>query len=372
MISRFISSASIEWVRQLDLGDHDFSHFPAFTKLSAHEEGGESTAFFAEADGASLLIPLILRRVFDPVSLAATPYLDASSAYGYASPLLRSDGGRCDEFLELGLRDFVDGLRDRGVAAAFIRLHPLLSFPIDALDQIGHVVHHGDTVSIDLGLSEEEIWARTSGFHRKSIRRAERLGYAATMDTEWRHFDDFVAIYQETMARVGAAPFYRFSREYFLRLREALGTSAHLCVVHVNGEIAAAGLVTEVCGIVQMFLGGSRREFLPHSPAKVMENFIRYWAKARGNRWYHLGGGAGASNDSLFKFKLGFSPLTHPYRTLRVIADADVYDRLVRRWEGRAGMPADGVDGFFPAYRKPFPTPDGGPEGAPIRKAKSP
>jgi hypothetical protein len=131
--------------------------------------------------------------------------------------------------------------------------------------------------------------------------------------------------------------------------------SAHLCVVETKGDVAAAGLVTEVCGVAQTFLAGSRLEFLAHSPAKVMENFVRYWAKARGNRWYHLGGGAGALNDSLFQFKLGFSPITHPYMTWRVVADRDAYARLVRQWESRAGVPADGPGGFFPAYRKPLP-----------------
>lgn len=120
----------------------------------------------------------------------------------------------------------------------------------------------------------------------------------------------------------------------------------------IKGKVVAAGLVTEVCGIVQSFLAGSRNEFLRHSPAKVMENFVRYWAKARGSHWYHLGGGLGASSDSLFQFKLGFSPLTHPYRprsrlrgaTLpkRVIADAEAYLRLVRQWESLAVVPADG------------------------------
>ncbi len=355
MIARLISTASIDWARQLDSGDHDFGHLPEFAELSAREEGGDATAFFAEVDGARLLIPLILRRVVDQVSLAPTPYLDATSAYGYPSPLIRSRRGSCDDFLEGSLDAFVDALRHRGIIAAFIRLHPLLTFPIEALGRVGDVVHHGDTVSIDLALSEEEIWLNTSGFHRSSIQRAERLGYVAKMDTEWRHFDTFVAIYHETMTRVGAAPFYRFSREYFVDLRKALGDSAHLCVVDAKGEVAAAGLVTEVCGIVQMFLAGSRHEFLPHSPAKVMENFVRFWAKARGNRWYHLGGGVGASNDSLFQFKLGFSPLTHPYLTWRVIADREAYVRLVRQWEYHAGVTADGPGGFFPAYRKPLP-----------------
>ncbi|MBA3403868.1 MAG: GNAT family N-acetyltransferase, partial [Gemmatimonadaceae bacterium] len=273
------------------------------TELSAREVGGEATAFFSEAEGVRLLIPLIVRRVIGQVADASTAPLDATSPYGYPSPLLSSHAGSSDDSMERGLLAFVSGLRQRGIVAAFVRLHPLLSFPIETLTRVGEVVRHGDTVSVDLALSDEEIWAATSGFHRKSIQNAERLGYAARMDPDWAQFDQFVEIYLQTMSRVGAAQFYRFSREYLVALRQALGDKAHLCVVETKGVVAAAGLVTEVGGIVQIFLAGSRHEFLPHSPAKVMENFVRYWAKARGNRWFHLGGGVGASNDSLFQFK---------------------------------------------------------------------
>jgi hypothetical protein len=150
---------------------------------------------------------MILRSVVDQVTLAPTPYLDATSAYGYPSPLLWSHGDSGDDFLEQSLDAFVDGLRQRGITAAFIRLHPLLSFPVETLKRVGHVVHHGETVSVDLSLSDEEIWRKTSGFHRNSIQPAQRLGYVARMDKEWDRFDTFVAIYQETMGRVAAAPF---------------------------------------------------------------------------------------------------------------------------------------------------------------------
>jgi hypothetical protein len=82
-------------------------------------------------------------------------------------------------------------------------------------------------------------------------------------------------------------------------------------------------------------------------------DFLRRWAKSRGNRVFHLGGGVGGSEDSLFRFKAGFSQQRHPFHTWRMVADETVYRRLVKRWESRHGAEADGLDGFFPAYRKP-------------------
>ena len=52
------------------------------------------------------------------------------------------------------------------------------------------------------------------------------------------------------------------------------------------------------------------------------------WARARGNRWLHLGGGVGARADGVFAFKAGFSQLRWRFRTLRVIADETQYREL--------------------------------------------
>jgi hypothetical protein len=78
------------------------------------------------------------------------------------------------------------------------------------------------------------------------------------------------------------------------------------------------------------------------------------WAKGRGNHTLHLGGGV-RSEDDLFHFKIGFSSRLHPVLSWRVVLDAPAYQRLTALWEESEGVPADGADGFFPAYRRPSP-----------------
>jgi hypothetical protein len=71
------------------------------------------------------------------------------------------------------------------------------------------------------------------------------------------------------------------------------------------------------------------------------------WAKAAGNRVLHLGGGVGSRDDSLFRFKTGFSDLRSPFQTWRVICDHKRYVELTED----AGVFNAPIDGFFPAYR---------------------
>ena len=47
---------------------------------------------------------------------------------------------------------------------------PLLPVPLDVLDTAGDVIHHGETVSVDLTLSLEETWHETRGTAETSCR----------------------------------------------------------------------------------------------------------------------------------------------------------------------------------------------------------
>jgi hypothetical protein len=174
------------------------------------------------------------------------------------------------------------------------------------------------------------------------------------MDDRWQAFDAFIDLYYESMRRLGAVDYYYFSRDYFYRLKNSLGPHLHLCLVEVDAHLAAAGLFTEVGGIVQHHLTGIRGEFIKSGPTRTMLHFVRYWAKERGDRILHLGGGRGAARDSLFNFKAGFSHIRHPFFTWRVVLDESAYTAVLGSWRERHNAEVDGADDFFPGYRKPI------------------
>ena len=220
-----------------------------------------------------MLLPLVIRDI--PGSDGS----DALSPYGYAGPAReRTDDPR---FLRAAPGRRRVRARAEGVAA-FVRLHPLLNAAPP--EGIGTLVRHGETVSIDLTLPTEELWAQTRLDHRRDITRAVRLGYVARMDEDWRHLESFKHLYRATMARRSAAPFYFFEDAYFDGLRDALGESLHLCVVEKDGVIAAAGLFVETNGIVQYHLSGMGDAFRMVQPTKLMMHFVRGWCQERGDR----------------------------------------------------------------------------------------
>jgi lipid II:glycine glycyltransferase (peptidoglycan interpeptide bridge formation enzyme) len=163
---------------------------------------------------------------------------------------------------------------------------------------------------------------------------------------------EFISIYYETMDRLGAGRSYYFDDEYFSHFSK-LGEKVHLCIVELEDKITCSGIFTECCGIIQYHLGGTRNEFFKQAPSKLMFDYIRFWAKERGNEVLHLGGGVGGGKDSLYHFKAGFSKQTHTFLTLRLIIDEEKYRHLVELRAKSLNAEVEELlrTNFFPAYR---------------------
>jgi hypothetical protein len=84
-----------------------------------------------------------------------------------------------------------------------------------------------------------------------------------------------------------------------------------------------------------------------------MFDYVRFWAKERGNKVFHLGGGVGSSKDSLYNFKAGFSKQRHPFLTLRLILDEEKYRYLgdCRAKYLKIQPEVLVKSNYFPAYR---------------------
>jgi hypothetical protein len=332
---------------------HDIYHLPAYVSFASRwQESGRPLAVVVRGRAdATFFVPLIVRPI--GAEFGGSGLRDAVSSAQYPGPLLCLPAGAdAADFGGRAVMAFADALRARGIVSAFIRLHPLLSPPIDVLLAAGPVVDHGTSVSIDLTLSDDELWHLTRPNHRRDIRQAQRSGYVARIDEAWSRLDAFADLYRETMERLGASEKWLLPRGYFIDFRRTFGDCAHLCVVERDGELAAAALLTEVDGIVEYHLAGTARRHIVASPSKVLIDFARRWAKERGNRRFHLAGSL-RRGDHLNHFKLGFSRDEHPMRSWRVIADRAAYDALTARRDAQPESHGDPAESFFPAYRIP-------------------
>jgi hypothetical protein len=337
-------------------GFHDVYHLPEYHRLE--EEDGVSAELFVHEDGSAIIaMPILLRRIEGVPGLETSKYKDVTSVYGYPGPVSNLESpteNHAHGFIE-SLRQYFD---KNDVVAAFSRLHPLIETqPLFLTGSDMEVRDLGQTVAIDLRLPAEAQRQQYRTNHKRDINRARRAGVECIQDTEWDYFDAFLDIYYQTMHRSGASESYFFDRQYFLNLREVLGSHLALFVALHEGSVISAAMFMNYNSIVQYHLGGTDSAHLELAPSKLMFDTVRLWGAEVGAHVFHLGGGVGSAEDSLFRFKAGFSKLRFTFRVWRMIVNRAVYGQLTeerRRWNEKHGVDRLEHD-FFPAYRQPVP-----------------
>lgn len=323
------------WIDALNRTRHDVYHLPEYVRIDAGLSGGAPAALRYDDAGHILLLPLVLRAVPD------TDLRDAVSPYGYPGPV--SDTAD-PAFWSRAVDTMTEALCALGIITAFVRLHPLLPAPAATLSGAGTLVQHGETVSVDLTLTPEEIWHQTHRSHRNQVNKARRAGVTIVFD-DWARFDEWIGTYHATMQRVGATNFYFFTSEHFHRLRAALGDRMHLAVaLSADGELLGGNLFFEYGGIMHTHLQSTRDGSVYYAD-KLLYDEVRRWGRDRGNTVYHLGGGLGGAADSLFAYKAAFGAGRHTFHTWRVVTDPEAFEKL-------SGTPTpESMSGRFPPYR---------------------
>ncbi len=334
-------------------------HTAGYHRFARSRGLGEPFLAIIGDDARGLAWPYLLRDIGDVPGLEGCDATDVSSVYGYPGPVAWG-GTPGDGFARQAWLSLVDTWRRQHVVSVFTRLNPLLQNAA-ILGRIARELGAdadgtalaGATVSVDLTSEPEAIGAEYPRDLRRAIAVGRRNGLTTSHDEAWAHIGAFSLLYRDTMLRLGASPDYHFRDEELLRLRAELDGRLHLLVTHVGAFVAAAGLVIEHGGVVELYLTGWSDLCRDISPGKVLVDDAITWARQRGNSVLHLGGGRGGHQDSLFRFKSRFSSRRHSFHTFRWILQQDLYEQLEAR--RCVSLPApDRIDpGFFPIYRAP-------------------
>jgi GNAT acetyltransferase-like protein len=276
--------------------------------------------------------PLLLRHggVFFACLLRSDP-LDVVTPYGYGGPA----GGPLDEFPAA----YEAWCARRGVVSSFAVFHPLLRngcAPFRRTPLAG-------TVAWDLR-GDGDLVAGMHKHHRRLVRRARAAGYDVTVAPPAADLGDFVPLYERTMRRADAAPFYLFPPGYW----EALARDVPLVRVDVRagGEPIAAVLGMGEPPWLHYHLGAAADAARGTGASHLALLALAEWGRANGYETLHLGGGVGGRADSLLEYKLRFAPDGLVASEIgKAVHDEAAYLRL-------SGTGAVDWDGFFPAYRE--------------------
>ncbi len=282
-----------------------------------------------EAEDIELLIPLIVRGI------PGSEERDAISPYGYP-----------------GISPAVDLRASMGYPKSTARLDPA-DIDFSATGLVSVFVRHALGESRLIGSSERNVVqiadpalpAKSRGSDRnqinKNLRRGYELGLVPGPETSAAERSGFLAAYEETMRRAGAAQRYYFGAAYFDHILESTRTWLALARAP-DGEIAAASIAAASDGFLHYYLSGSADAHLRDSPMKnVVARLVELSTEL--GLPLNLGGGI-EPGDRLEEFKRGFANRELAWRTSEIVTDPAAYARL--SGDRDAG-------GFFPAYRAP-------------------
>jgi len=325
------------WQTQLDLiGGYDFYQLPAYILEDAILLNGEARAFHYQNDGVHAILPLILRDI--PGQNGR--WKDAVSPYGYPGVVMNGNG--CSSHFEDFFSAYHAFANQEGIVSSFIRLHPLHNAALLPEQKGIRQTFRGKTYSIYLPNGVDAIRSHYSSNHRRNIKKLHKEGFSVAFD-QWDLLEQWQQIYVATMERLGAREYYKFDLSYFRSLKQSLNCRL-VTVLDGKGNLACGGIFTYYADVIQYHLGGTDSQYLSIAPTKLMFDAVMEDGVSQGNfRSFHLGGGVGAKDDSLARFKRGFSNREHWFRTIEMVHHKDVYGNL------SAGLEEDG---FFPLYRK--------------------
>ncbi len=368
------------WMSVLDRCEVcDVYHLPGYQRAAMPSETGRAVLATVEVDDVVAALPLRLRPVNEiPVVRDSGEFgddvVDAVSPYGYPGLIYGGAGLSGQATSETAgsvavghaiAAALADLLRRHGVVSAFVRQHPLINstWVFRGHDEFA-VDDPGLTVAIDLTESDDAYRSQARRTHLSDI---ASWSDRAPIFEERDHtaLADFGAAYQETMARKGAAGRYMLDDAYFRRLGLELGEGLRLFAATAlsvetpesRGDDGGGDETSEVnspsaWALVLTHGKAAHYHLAATSPdaehaglSRWLLDQIRVRLASEGFRTFHLGGGVGASGDSLFTFKSGFSRWRPTFHVAKWIGDRDAYERLC----SITGAPVD--DDFFPAYR---------------------
>ena len=304
-----------------------------------------------------LVHPLVKRSINDLGFCPPEPRrYDVISPWYHGGPTAHlADEGLAHELYRRFLSDFGDYCRANGIVSEFVRLYPLLGNhrPLAGLLPLEKI---GGTVYVDLSQSHGELWAGLAHSCRKNIKRAQSCGLEVRVSPGKKDLKLFYRVYEDFLRRKNSDDFYHFPLASLEELCDLVGDSATLFFVSYSGKTLAANLVLHQYDIAEDYLRGTYPDEARVRPNNILLYEIILWAKARGYRYFNIGGGRGGQVDDQFRFKATFSRLSASFLVYRRVHDQVAYDEMCRKrrqYDERRGIAPVGP-GFFPAYRHPY------------------
>ncbi|MCC8107081.1 MAG: GNAT family N-acetyltransferase [Clostridiales bacterium] len=320
--------------------EYDVYYLSGYARAFQLHGDGEPILIYYE-EGSTRAINVVMKRDISKDhhfagKIENGKLFDFSTPYGYGGWLIEGDN-----IQELD-KEYVAWCEKENVVSEFVRFSPTLG---NQNSDMYEVVPLSETVTMDL-TSPEVIWSNITSKNRNVIRKAIKNNVRIFNGRYPEIMGKFHEIYDSTMDKDSADDYYYFKDDFYESIINDLPENAEIFYADLNGKVIAAAIMLGANGRLNYHLSGSVREYSSLAATNLLLYKAALWGSAQGYKTFHLGGGVGSKEDSLFKFKKAFyrGELTR-FCIGKKIMKADTYNELVMM---RDDLPESG---FFPRYR---------------------
>ncbi len=303
-----------------------------------------ASCFVYESDDDVFFLPYLRKPMPGPLH----EKWDAETVYGYGGPLTTND---CSSFISAAWNAFVQDARSCGGVALFIRFHPMLENVVFTDPATVQTKFQRETVKLTLCHSAEEILKQYSKDTRYNIRKARRRGLEVRTLKDARSLQAFAELYASFIQRKAASDMYRFEQSYFTSFTRLLPGAFAVHLAFRDGKCEGGLLSLHSKRFAHVHLSASNRQARRDGVASLLRHHaIGYYLAT--HEAMHFGGGlTNDPNDSLFRFKRGFSHERAEFWIGEVVLDEEAYKEACSWWLSRNPSKAKTYGSRFLKYR---------------------
>lgn len=342
MIQIYSMSQRKEWddvVRSFT--DYDVYYLSGYViAFQIHGDGEPYLLYYEDKDLRGIYVYMKRTTVIEGIFDSITPY-------GYGGFLL--EGNTSNDNIENLWAAYIEKMKEENIVDNFVRYHPVLANAVP-MKCCSDVIDLGKTIAMDLS-SPEVIWSNIHPKNRNMIRKAEKNGIEIKHGKGSELFDEFIKIYNATMDKDNAEPYYYFKPEFYRSIHEDLKDNYEIFWAEYEGKIIAMSIMIFANGRLNYHLSGSNIEYRNLAPSNLLLYKAALWGCEQGMKTFHLGGGVGSGEDNLFKFKAAFNRTSDfQFSIAKHIFNQSIYDDLVAERAARDEN-FNRESKFFPLYR---------------------
>lgn len=329
----------------------DIYYLPEYVKAFRIHGDGEPLLFYYKGSSVQVMNVVMKRDIADDPrfqgKIPSKTYYDLVTPYGYGGGV--AEGEKDATALKEYKAAYEAYCARQSIVSEFVRFHPLLGNAWD-MEELYQVQSLGATIAIEMH-SAEQIWNDFSSANRNKIRKAQKHDVAVFWGRSARLLEQFHCMYNGTMDKDQATPYYYFGSDFYKSILEDL--KYHFLVFYAvyQGEIAAMSLILFANQRLHYHLSASDPAFKFAAPTNLLLYESALWGLENGFRSLHLGGGLGSRKDDLYKFKKAFNKQNDLEFAVgrRAFSEAS-YNELVEIRKNST-PDFDSSAAFFPLYR---------------------